>query len=522
MKIKVPRLIRWIFKPIELLLRPLWFMLKPLRKLYNTMMEKVEKSIRAELVYTFVVCLLAAMFIFSISNSYYRRNNKIATIDYQTDMHRIANVAVDIVNSINREKYSINQKEEIEKLIQNKQRNSNEIKIIIVDLDGKAIYKSQNASESQVDMYNLIKNAMEVKQDQPQPYEANENSYETKRKEYVSFYPVNFSDTRAYVIVKGIPQGQIEYNQTGGTSFVAVLIAIASFVFIFLYLTKNKMAYVENIANGLMEISKGNLDYRVERSGEDELASLADNINFMVNELQVQIEAERSAERTKNELITNVSHDLRTPLTSVMGYLGLVKDGKYENEQQMIEYLNIAYNKADKLKVLIEDLFEYTKLTNSGIKLNKEIVDINEFVEQLIEEMVPMAEQNNITMMKEIPNEKVMVNVDVDKCLRVFENLISNAIKYSEKPGDIWVRIIKKENSVLVCVENKGENISKEDLSKIFDRFYRLEKSRSSSTGGSGLGLAIAKNIVELHEGNIWAESKNEIISFYVELNLER
>lgn len=522
MKIKVPRIIRWIFKPIELLLKPIWFLLKPLRKLYYTMMQKVEKSIRAELVYTFVLCLLASMFIFSISNSYFRRNNKVAKIDYQTDRNRIANVAVDIVNSINRGKYSINQKEEIEKLIENKQKYSNEMKIIIVDLDGKTIYKSSNASESQVDIYNLIKNAMEVKENQPQPIDDNYDSDQTQRKEYVSFYPVNFSDTRAYVIVKGIPQGQIEYSQPNGTSFTAIIVSIASFIFIFLYLTKNKMTYVESIANGLMEISKGNLDYRVERSGEDELASLADNINFMVNELQVQIEAERSAERTKNELITNVSHDLRTPLTSVMGYLGLVKDGKYQNEDQMNEYLNIAYNKADKLKVLIEDLFEYTKLTNSGIELKKEIIAINEFIEQLIEEMVPMAEQNDITMIKEISSDKVMVNVDVDKSLRVFENLITNAIKYSEKPGEIWIKIIKKENSVLICVENKAEDISKEDLSKIFDRFYRLEKSRSSSTGGSGLGLAIAKNIVELHEGKIWAESENELISFYVEFNLEK
>lgn len=523
MKIKVPRIIRWIFKPIKFLLWPLWFFFKPLRKLYNSVMRKVEKSIRAELVLTFVVCLLASMFIFSLSNSYFRRNNKIARIDYQSDMNRIANVAVDIVNEINREKYSISQKDKIEQLIQTRVRNSSEIKIIIVDLDGKSIYKSGNTSETEVDMYNLIKNAMELRENQPQPYDENkDNSNTTRRKEYISFYPVNFSDTRAYIIVKGIPQGQIQYYQSAGNSFFAVIVGIASFIFIFLYMTKSKMIYVENIANGLMEISKGNLDYRVKRVGQDELASLANNINYMANELQVQMEAERSAERTKNELITNVSHDLRTPLTSIMGYLGLIKDGKYENKEQLAEYLDIAYNKAEKLKALIEDLFEYTKLTNSGIKLNRESIAINEFVEQLIEEMVPIAEENQITMLKEIPSERIIVNVDVDKCLRVFENLITNAIKYSEKPGEVMVKLTKKENSVAICIQNKGEQISKDDLLKIFDRFYRLEKSRSSSTGGSGLGLAIAKNIVELHEGKIWAESDNEIISFFVELNLEK
>ncbi len=469
-------------------------------------MMKVRKSIRAELVLIFVICLIVSTIVFGVANSYFRRNNKTARIDYSGSTSQISSTASNIVNEINREKFSINDKDKIMSVIQSRSRSNEDMKILILDLDGQVLYKTDNVSETKIDVYSLIKNALEIK---------NNLDY---RKEYVSFSPLQFSDSRAYVVVKAIPYGYISYYQTGGNSFMALLIACGSFVIIFLFITKNRMLYFDEIAKGIIEISKGNLDYRINKSGDDELAILADSVNLMARELNDQIEAERRAERTKNELVTNVSHDLRTPLTSIMGYLGLIKEGKYSNSEEMKEYINIAFNKSEKLKVLIEDLFEYTKLSNEGIKLYKQSVDINEFLEQLVEELVPICEENRISIAKDFPNEKLALNVDVDKILRVFENLIMNAIKYSYSPGEVKIQTRKEEDWVLVSVHNKGANIAVEELSKLFDRFYRLEKSRSSSTGGSGLGLAIAKNIVELHGGKIWAESTNDIISFYVKL----
>lgn len=508
MKIKIPKLIKILFAPLFFILRPFKFLLRPAYRFYDYVMVRVRKSIRAELVVIFVICLLSAMIVFGIANSYFRRNNKSARIDYSSGIGEISSVSNNIVNDINRQKFSVNDSDKIMNIIKNRSSYIEDMKVLILDLDGKVLYKTEKVSETQVDVHSLIKNALELRN--------NENS----RKEHVNFSPLQFTDSRAYLVVKAIPYGHITYYQTGGNSFLALLIACGAFIVIFLLITKDRMLYFEEIAKGIIEISKGKLNHRISKSGEDELAILADSVNLMASELQNQIEAERRAERTKNELITNVSHDLRTPLTSIMGYLGLIKENKYSNEQEMKEYVNIAFNKSEKLKSLIEDLFEYTKLSNEGIKLNRQAVAINEFLEQLIEELVPICEENQITVIKEFPAEKITVSIDVDKALRVFENLIINAVKYSYKPGEVIVKINKREDSIVISVANRGDNISSEELSKIFDRFYRLEKSRSSSTGGTGLGLAIAKQIVELHGGRIWAESKNGNISFYVSFNI--
>ncbi|HBW38277.1 cell wall metabolism sensor histidine kinase WalK [Desulfosporosinus sp. BICA1-9] len=220
----------------------------------------------------------------------------------------------------------------------------------------------------------------------------------------------------------------------------------------------------------------------------------------------------------KNELITNFSHDLRTPLTSILGYLALIKDRKFETDEQFNDYVNIVYSKSEKLGGLIEDLFEYTKLTNKGVKFTRETVSLNELLEQLLEEHTLSFEENNLVIIKEIPQEKVFVEIDIDQTVRVFENLLLNAVKYSYKPGEIMVKILRENDDVLVIIQNKGKHIPQAELARLFDRFYRVEQSRTADKGGSGLGLAIAKGIVELQGGQIWAECSGEVIRFIVKL----
>ena len=153
------------------------------------------------------------------------------------------------------------------------------------------------------------------------------------------------------------------------------------------------------------------------------------------------IEKERKLEKQKNELITNVSHDLRTPLTSIMGYLRLLRDSKYENKEQHDEYTRIAFAKSEQLKNLIEDLFEYTKLTNEQVVLEKQEVCMNELLEQLIEELVPQAEEHGLTFVKKFPEERAYASIDSEKMVRVFDNLLMNAIKYSKDDGEIKVSL---------------------------------------------------------------------------------
>jgi len=356
-------------------------------------------------------------------------------------------------------------------------------KLIITDVEGKVLYRSKNATEEQIDLHSLINDAMRLRVEQ---------DIKDEPSEFSSVYPSVIKQTKVFVIGTGIPEANIVYRGGGD----------------------------EELAAGLRVISTGNLDYRVAAKGSDELGSLARNINCMAEDLKSQIEEERRAEKTKNELITNISHDLRTPLTSIRGYLRLVSDKKYEDDKQLEDFIGIAYNKSEKLMTLIDDLFEYTKIANEGVKLNISNVNINELLEQLVEELVPTGEENGLQFIKEISHERMIIRVDTDLTARVFENLLMNAITYSQKPGKILVGLDRQQDKALVCIENNGDNISAEELPNLFNRFYRLEKSRSSDTGGSGLGLAIAKNIVELHHGDIWAESDGDRIKFFVELPL--
>lgn len=480
-----------------------------LKRLNSTLYRKVNKSIRLELLLVFGVCLLIALMASSAVDSFYQRNRKIARIDYSIDSKRILEEGRNIADNIQDLELSIKDKKEIQEFLNGISQDSS-YKIVISDLDGKVLYKSTNANETQVDIYNTIKNTMEAAKDIEFPY---------GRKEVMSFYPISFTDGRGYVIVSGMPEGRIIYDTvTNGLPGTAAL--LITFLLSFYFITNSKMRYIEHVSKGLLEISKGNLDYRIKRHGDDELTSLADNINTMAQELKNQIESERMAEKSKNELITNVSHDLRTPLTSIKGYLGLIKEKRYKEEKELEQYVNIAYNKAEKLEGLINDLFEYTKLTKGGVVLEKEKIILNGLLEQLIEELVPISEENNIVIKQEFINEKIAVNIDANKTVRVFDNLFMNAIRYSLKPGEIKAILKKEEDFAVVVIENKCEDLTSEDLSKLFSRFYRVEKSRSSDTGGSGLGLAIAKNIVELQEGSIKAEYKEGIISFIVKFKL--
>ena len=230
-------------------------------------------------------------------------------------------------------------------------------------------------------------------------------------------------DGKKYVEISGDHNDKYIYEHDFDSKVPSVFISFLSFIIMFYFITNKKMKYIEIVSIGLLEISKGNLDYRIKKYGEDELAMLADNINYMAEKLKIKIDSERKAEKTKNDLITNVSHDLRTPLTSIKGYLELIKNKKYTKENQLDQYANISYNQAEKLEFLINDLFEYTKLSNNAVKFDKQNITLNELLDQLIEELVPICESETVTILKDFIKEKIIVNVDPNKVARVFENL---------------------------------------------------------------------------------------------------
>ncbi|WP_055669090.1 sensor histidine kinase [Desnuesiella massiliensis] len=300
---------------------------------------------------------------------------------------------------------------------------------------------------------------------------------------------------------------------------VKLLPNIITILLLIYLLVRRKAEYIKSIYNGIKIISKGNLDYKIGIQGHDELAILAKEINNMSLRLKNKIEEERASERLKSELVTNVSHDLRTPLTALIGYIQLAADDKMSFEDKD-KYAKISLEKSKKLKVLIDDLFEYSKLESGGIKLEKVKVNIIEIMEQSIGELSIQAKERYIRFNKNFKNSKIELLVDPGKIARVFENIIGNAVKYSVEGSDVNINLYENNENVIISFENIVESISKEDLDKIFNRFYRTDESRNSEIAGSGLGLAIAKNIVELHEGRIWV--KNEDNKFIINIELSR
>lgn len=300
---------------------------------------------------------------------------------------------------------------------------------------------------------------------------------------------------------------------------ISIIVGLVMFIIFFFIFTKKSIYYLEEINLGLKRISEGNLNTKIPIRTEDELGQLARNINSMSKHLKKSIEEERNAEKTKNELITNVSHDLRTPLTSIIGYLGLISNDEYKDEVSLRYYIDIAYNKSLELKNLIDELFEFTKISYGGMKLNLEIIDIGQLIEQLAEEFIPIFNDAGMQCRISASKEKLTILGDGNLLVRVFENLLSNAIRYGREGKYVDIQLLGDKDSIIVNTINYGQDISKIDLPNIFERFYKIDKSRSKDSSGTGLGLAIAKNIIELHKGDIKVHSQNGITEFQVRLN---
>ncbi|KAA0823699.1 MULTISPECIES: sensor histidine kinase [Bacillus cereus group] len=321
----------------------------------------------------------------------------------------------------------------------------------------------------------------------------------------------------AYVIdplfIKHEEFGMFEFN-------VAMLFlfafAIFTFIILFLILVRKKIVYLKLISDNVNDIANGKLGLIIGIKGKDELTQLAKNINYMSKELENTFEQERRLERTKNELITNVSHDLRTPLTSIIGYLDLLKRGQYNNNTQLQEYLETTYSKSQRLKYLIDELFEYTRLSGIDAKLNLNEVDLSGLLEQIVGEYIPIFEKESLIVQKSITQEIIPIFIDAEKMVRVYENLFMNAIKYSMKPSQLFICLELMDNKAILKVSNKVERPPVSDPNKLFERFFRGDKARKNNQG-NGLGLAISKRIVELHDGNIHAEYEDGWMSFIVE-----
>ena len=263
-------------------------------------------------------------------------------------------------------------------------------------------------------------------------------------------------------------------------------------------------------------IAEGQYDRRIPFRLTGDMGQVVNSINRLVDSTVNALEDERAIEKSKDELITNVSHDIRTPLTSIIGYLGLIVNQQNVEAADAKHYAEIAYSKAEQMKLLVDDLFEYTTTRPNGAPLRLNDIPIVNFLEQVAADFELEAQKRKMAI-EVLPNNRdVVLELDAEKMVRVINNLLSNAIKYGHADSVITMEVLKKEGVITIAVRNAGDPISKEVLEHLFTRFYRAEGSRSKETGGTGLGLAIAENIVQSHGGMMYAESENGQTSFYV------
>ncbi|WP_347560853.1 HAMP domain-containing sensor histidine kinase [Clostridium sp. OM02-18AC] len=288
---------------------------------------------------------------------------------------------------------------------------------------------------------------------------------------------------------------------------VYVLIGILAFSITFLLLQEKSAAYIGRISDAVERISEGDLNTQVEVVGDDEFSSMASNLNKMVEDIRRLMDKERESERTKNELITNVAHDLRTPLTSIIGYLELLSGQVVLPPDMQKKYIDIAYSKAKRLEKLIEDLFGFTKMNYGKLAMHVSKVDIVKLLGQLLEESYPNFANKGLSYELQSNVPAKIITADGNLLARLFDNLINNAIKYGAEGKRVTVKVTAEADTVQVSVANYGYVIPAEELPLIFDKFYRVEQSRSTHTGGTGLGLAIVKNIVDMHGGTITVKS---------------
>lgn len=303
----------------------------------------------------------------------------------------------------------------------------------------------------------------------------------------------------------------------GYNLFILLALWLSGFLIIFIYHLTKTLSYIDAIVDA-SEILVENNEEQIKLPNE--LSEIEERMNRIKQTSIHNAKFALEQINRKNDLIVYLSHDIKTPLTSMIGYLSLLDEIKDMPDMQRQKYIKTALDKSYKLEELINELFDITRFNERKILLEKVNINLNMMLEQIIDDFYPLLKEMN----KEIKIEsidKINIHGDSDKLARVFNNVIKNAIHYSKKDSSIKVIIKEDKEYAMVVISNEGKKIPEEKLNKIFEKFYRLDEARTSKTGGSGLGLAIAKEIVELHNGTITATSDDNNTKFIIKLPLK-
>ncbi len=311
--------------------------------------------------------------------------------------------------------------------------------------------------------------------------------------------------------------------------FIAiVLILLFTSIMLTNWIHKGVFTPITELNVAMKKIKDGNFDYALETSGEGEIGDLYRNYEDMRLRLKESAEEKEDNEKRNKELISNISHDLKTPITAIKGYVEGIMDGVADTPEKMDKYIRTIYNKANDMDKLINELTTYSSIDTSRIQYNFQRINVADYFGDCVEEVGLDLESRNIKLnYTNVADPSTMVIADAEQMKKVINNIIGNSVKYMDKPnGRIDIRILDHDDSIQVEIEDNGKGIAQKDLTRIFERFYRTDASRNSAQGGSGIGLSIVKKIIEDHGGYIWATAKEGegtcmhfVLRKYVELS---
>lgn len=293
--------------------------------------------------------------------------------------------------------------------------------------------------------------------------------------------------------------------------FIAiVLILLFTSIMLTKWIRNGVFAPISELNVAMQKIKDGNFDYALSTDAEGEVGELYQNYEDMRLRLKESLEEKQANEGKNKELISNISHDLKTPITAIKGYVEGIMDGVADTPEKMDKYIRTIYNKANDMDKLINELTTYSSIDNNRIQYNFQRINVADYFGDCVEEVGLELESRNIKLNYEnLVSPDTMVIADAEQMKKVINNIISNSVKYMDKPnGRLCIRILDQDDSFQVEIEDNGKGIPQKDLQRIFERFYRTDASRNSAQGGSGIGLSIVKKIIEDHGGYIWATSK--------------
>lgn len=297
---------------------------------------------------------------------------------------------------------------------------------------------------------------------------------------------------------------------TTGPAVAMLLLAnaVVSFMAVKIFLDRI-IRPLESINNGIRNITEGNLDYSLHSEDKGSVGELFRNYEAMRLQLKETIDSQISSERQNKELITNISHDLKTPITAIKGYVEGIMDGVADTPEKMERYIRTIYNKASDMDRLINELTFYSGIDANRIPYNFHRLNVREYFNDCVEDLGIELESSGIELnYSNLTDPNVKIIGDPEQLKRVINNIVGNSVKYMNKPHRVIdIRVLDELDAIRVDIEDNGAGIAPRDLPNIFERFYRTDASRNSAAGGSGIGLSIVKKIIEDHGGYVWATS---------------